>query len=337
MKAIKYFLFISLLFQSSFQGYTQTVLCETQYKDLLQKCYQRAELYTRLVGLFASTSDPEELAKYKQTIYALFEDKEAKAIVDDIANYSKYSDSGKTIEEYLYIIPDHLPADETTIIFTLDNPTQIHYDKIKDRYFTSIHVAKKIHKKSSTIHNKRIILVGINDIKSYAPSFNIIRILNGNREHDLPGEIVNSQDCVNPSPENSGNDEVVPLLAKFTNETILTRAKLNLIQWKGGPPKVNLYYFNNTNIDEPIVQNIPNNGLYRWKIPSSIKAGYYKLLMKNNRDELMFSQNIRIKRKFPLVLKIAIPITLAVGLVMTQLDKDNIDGIIGIIPQVPDN
>jgi hypothetical protein len=106
----------------------------------------------------------------------------------------------------------------------------------------------------------------------------------------------------------------------FEEYKLIKRLKPYTIIWRGGTPQ-NILNFDLYKEDERIMTypNIANVGHHTLLLPRSVKPGTYKLKISDtkNKDDVVFTEEFRVKRKTPLVLK-ALPL-LALGAVISIL------------------
>jgi len=100
----------------------------------------------------------------------------------------------------------------------------------------------------------------------------------------------------------------------------IKRMKPYTLTWSGGTER-NILNFDLMRDDKKVlaVPGIANTGHYTLVLPQSVKPGSYQLKISDskNKDEVVFTEEFRVKRKWPLLLK-AVPL-LIVGGVVSQL------------------
>lgn len=104
----------------------------------------------------------------------------------------------------------------------------------------------------------------------------------------------------------------------------IKRLKPYTLTWSGGTPQ-NILNFDLIHDDKKITTfpNIANVGHHTMLLPRTIRPGIYKLRISDskNRDDVVFTDEFRVKRKIPLALKM-LPALAFSGIVYLMLSKE---------------
>ena len=212
----------------------------------------------------------------------------------------------------------------------IKNISNVLYNSVEDFYYVNISTLREIErvtdeesmrvtkaKEDAELHY----IVKIERIDKLIPDLKFQTIGNKEQISALPGQEVNVIEC----PESSRSLQI-----EMASGTVIKKGQDIPIEWDGGTIEdtlaLDLVKFDkNGSIKDTynIAFNYLNKGYYTdWNYQNKLKPGIYKIRIQkvNSKEPPIWSEEFRIKSKFPMVAKIGIPV--AVGVVVYLLIRN---------------
>lgn len=318
-----------------FSGLTHTVLAQqtisrTNEKVIMESARQTVSDYAKYMELLGQETDKDIISLYKAELMKSVQ-RDSVNIYNDLM---PPEDRPKSIQENIERLTTYLDdigtryLEGVKLVYTNITPSKVYIDAVRSRLFVKVTADRKIdgiyynknQKKQNTTNEKIDFYVKVELRSSGTPESRIYSIFihEDNESRFTPIKVV---------------EKTAPIIfSNVAQDTTYKRAMEHNLTWAGGE------IFESLRLDllketptgsilvHPIDTSYVNDNSIRFGLPSNIKPGkrnkyFYQITKLSSEEQPIKSETFYIRRKWPLLLQVGVPVIVAGGVTYLFLNR----------------